>query len=137
MDIETPQSTTTTEYSISDLAAEFEITPRTLRWYETEGLLTPERRGSHRIYTGRDRTRLRLILRGKRIGLSLAEISEIIGMYAAPPGEAGQLRHLIGRIGERRDELRSRLDDVERTLRDLDEVERRAQERLDELDSAR
>lgn len=129
----TQQGLPATEYSISDLATEFGVTPRTLRWYEDEGLLSPLRRGTHRVYRQRDRTRLRLIMRGKRIGFSLAEIRDIIRMYDAKPGELGQLQLLIERIGERRQELLARLADVQRTLDDLDEVERRAQERLEEI----
>ena len=120
-------------YSISELSGEFDVTPRTLRWYESEGLLSPIREGTRRIYNGRDRTRVRLILRGKRIGLTLAEIRDIIEMYDAAPGEGGQLRHLIDRIGDRRTELQQRRDDIERTLRELDEVEARALLRLSEL----
>ncbi len=126
----------TTEYSISDLAAEFDVTPRTLRWYESEGMLSPERRGTRRVYTGRDRTRLRLILRGKRIGFTLAEIREIIDMYDAEPGERGQLQLLVDRIAGRRRQLEQRRHDIERTLVELDGVEARAKQRLSELASA-
>lgn len=123
-------------YTISDLASEFGITPRTLRWYEGEGLLRPERSGSHRVFSSRDRTRLRLILRGKRLGFSLSEIREIVDMYDAAPGERGQLDTLLRRIEEHRRDLSERLNDLRRTLADLDEVERRATERLAELDSS-
>ncbi len=121
------------EYSISDLSAEFDVTPRTLRWYESEGLLSPRRSGSRRIYDARDRTRLRLILRGKRIGFSLAEIGEIIDMYDAAMGERGQLELLLARIAERRGELEQRKADIDRTLAELDDVEGRARSRLSEL----
>lgn len=121
------------EFSISDLSNEFDVTPRTLRWYETEGLLRPGRRGTQRVYRTRDRTRLRLILRGKRIGFSLAEIREIVDMYDAAPGEQGQLELLMDRIADRRDELEARRSDIDRTLADLEEVERRARQRLTEL----
>jgi DNA-binding transcriptional MerR regulator len=127
------RDTSDSEYSISDLSAEFDITPRTLRWYETEGLLAPNRRGSRRIYTIRDRTRLRLILRGKRIGFSLADIHEIIDMYDAAPGEQGQLAALVARIEVKRDDLKRRHSDIERTLAELDDVEARARERLTQL----
>lgn len=125
-----------TTYTISDLAAEFGLTPRTLRWYEDEGLLRPERNGSHRVFTARDRTRLRLILRGKRLGFSLAEIREIVDMYDAAPGERGQLLTLLRRIEEHRTDLGARMHDLQRTLADLDEVEQRARHRLAELASA-
>jgi DNA-binding transcriptional MerR regulator len=124
-----------TTYSISDLAAEFGLTPRTLRWYEDEGLLRPERNGSHRVFSTRDRTRLRLILRGKRLGFSLAEIREIVEMYDAAPGERGQLLTLLRRIEEHRNDLGARMHDLQRTLADLDEVEQRARDRLGELAS--
>ncbi len=122
-------------YSISELAREFEVTTRTLRFYEDEGLLSPEREGSRRVYSMRDRTRLRLILRGKRIGFSLAEIGEIIDMYDTAPGEAGQLEHLIERIGVQRRELLARQAVIDRTLEDLARVEADARLRLDEIRS--
>ncbi len=127
MTIETPT------YSISELAAEFDVTTRTIRFYEDEGLISPTRDGQRRIFSGRDRTRLKLILRGKRIGFSLAEIREIIDMYDAHPGEAGQLRHLIERIQAQRAELEARRAVIDGTLADLANVERDAAERLGEL----
>lgn len=123
-----------TTYSITDLAREFGVTPRTLRWYEDEGLLDPERRGTHRVFSVRDRTRLLLILRGKRIGFSLAEIREIIDMYDAAPGEQGQLRTLLDRIEEHRRDLEARRNDIDRTLSDLSLVERKARTRLNQLE---
>lgn len=122
------------EYTISDLAAEFDVTTRTIRFYEAEGLISPTREGQRRVFSARDRTRLKLILRGKRIGFTLAEIREIIDMYDAAPGEAGQLRHLIDRIANQRAELEARRAVIEGTLRDLDEVERNAVRRLDQLE---
>ena len=86
-----PEST----WSIAELAAEFGVTLRTLRHYEELGLLSPERRGTTRVYHQRDRIRVELILRGKRLGFSLDEIATIVNMYDRPPGEAGQLRYLI------------------------------------------
>jgi DNA-binding transcriptional MerR regulator len=106
-----------------------------LRWYEDEGLLRPERNGSHRVFSTRDRTRLRLILRGKRLGFSLAEIREIVEMFDAAPGERGQLLILLRRIEEHRNDLGARMHDLQRTLADLDEVEQRARDRLGELAS--
>ncbi len=76
-------------YTITQLTQEFGITTRTLRFYETQGLITPQRRGRQRLYKPADRTRLKLILRGKRLGFSLTEISEIIGMYGKAPGRPG------------------------------------------------
>jgi DNA-binding transcriptional MerR regulator len=120
-------------YTISELAEEFDVTTRTIRFYEDEGLLSPHREGTRRIFHGRDRTRLRLILRGKRIGFSLADIREIIDMYDTAPGEAGQLEALLERIAAHREELAARQSVIERTLADLDEVEQDAQRRLAEL----
>jgi len=118
------------EYAIGDLAREFAVTTRTIRFYEDEGLLAPERRGQARIYHARDRVRLRLILRGKRLGFSLAEIREILDMYESEPGEAGQLRHLIDRIAERRAVLRRQRADIDQTLADMAAIEARCAERL-------
>lgn len=127
----------TREYAIGDLAREFNVTTRTIRFYEDEGLLAPERRGQARIYHARDRVRLRLILRGKRLGFSLAEIREILDMYESEPGEAGQLRHLIERIGERRAALQRQRADIDETLADMAAIEARCAERLASLAPAR
>ncbi len=109
-------------YSISELAREFEVTPRTIRFYEAEGLIAPLRDGQRRIYRPRDRVRLKLILRGKRIGFSLKEIAEIIDLYDAAPGEAGQLRTLLERIKGRRADLEQKRQDIEAALAHLDGV---------------
>lgn len=110
-------------FSIGDLAREFEVTPRTIRFYEDRGLLAPERRGQNRVYTGRDRVRLRLILRGKRLGFSISEIADILDLYDAPQGEVGQLDYFIGLIRERRESLRQQADDIRAVLAELDDVE--------------
>ncbi len=117
-------------YTITDLAREFGITTRTIRFYEAKGLLSPRRRGTTRLFRGRDRTRLRLILRGKRLGFSLAEIAEIIDMYDAEPGERGQLELLIRKIAERRRRLQRQQRDIAATLADLERVEARCRRRL-------
>ena len=93
-------------WSITSLAEEFGVTLRTLRHYEDVGLITPERRGTTRVFHARDRIRLRLILRGKRLGFSLPEIRTIVNMYDEQPGEAGQLQYLLDQIDVRRAELR-------------------------------
>lgn len=121
-------------YGITELTREFGVSTRTIRFYEDEGMLHPVRDGRHRLFHPRDRTRLKLILRGKRLGLSLAEIREIIDMYDARPGEAGQLNLLIGKIADRRDDLVQKQRDIEKTLKELDEVERDCRARLSELD---
>ncbi|MBD8875463.1 MULTISPECIES: MerR family transcriptional regulator [Stappiaceae] len=120
-------------YTITQLTQEFAITTRTLRFYEAQGLLSPQRRGRQRLYTPADRTRLKLILRGKRLGFSLAEISEIIEMYGKAPGEPGQLRLLMQKISDRRAELLEKRRDLEHALNDLDEVEAGCRVRMKEL----
>lgn len=120
-------------WSITDLAEEYGVTLRTIRFYEDRGLLTPERRGTTRIFHPRDRVRLGLILRGRRLGFSLGEIATIVDMYDAEPGEAGQLRYLLEQIDVRRTELEQRRKDIEETLAELDEVERRCREDLEAL----
>jgi DNA-binding transcriptional MerR regulator len=120
----------TERYSITDLAREFDITTRTIRFYEDEGLLTPERQGQTRIYRPRDRTRLRLILRGKRLGFSLKEIAEIIDLYDSEPGEIAQLSHFLEKIAERRSALARQREDIDIILAELDTVEAQCRSRL-------
>lgn len=120
-------------YTITQLTQEFDITTRTLRFYEAQGLVSPTRRGRQRLYTPGDRTRIKLILRGKRLGFSLNEIKEMIEMYGSAPGEAGQLRLLLDRIAARRAELLEKQRDIELTLLELDEVEAGAHDRMAEL----
>lgn len=122
-----------TYFTITQLTQEFGVTTRTLRFYEAEGFLKPVRRGRQRLYRPGDRTRLKLILRGKRLGFSLAEIRDIITMYDKAPGESGQLSLLIARIEGRREELLAKRRDIDVTLAELDEVERGARARLDQL----
>jgi DNA-binding transcriptional MerR regulator len=121
-------------YSIGELARMFEVTPRTIRFYEQEGLLTPERRGQARIYHDKDRVRLKLTLRGKRLGFSLAEIREVVTMYdAMPDGDARQLRRLLELLTEKRHNLERQLEDIRLMHRELDDVETRAREALEGL----
>ena len=121
-------------WTVGELAEELGITTRTLRFYEAEGLITPARAGSARIYNHRDRTRLRLILRGKRLGMSLSEIREIVDMYdGAASSERRQLETLLARLGEITEDLRARQRDLARTLREVAEVAAQCQERLDQL----
>ncbi len=124
-------------FSIGDLAREFAVTTRTIRYYEDEGLLAPRRDGRTRIYSPRDRVRLRLILRGKRLGFSLADIREILDMYESDPGEAGQLRHLMDKIDGRRAVMERQRDDIDQTLADMDAIAARCAERLDALGSGK
>jgi DNA-binding transcriptional MerR regulator len=120
-------------WSIAELATEYDVTLRTIRFYEDRGLLTPERRGTTRVYHPRDRIRLSLILRGKRLGFSLDEIAKIVDMYDAEPGEEGQLVYLLDQITHRRAELEQRRRDIEETLNDLAEVEARCRADLASL----
>jgi len=110
-------------YSISDLANEFSITTRTIRFYEEKGYLSPKREGTRRVYSSPDRTSLRLILRGKRLGLTLDETAELIKMYGSPRGNRTQLEKFILRIGEKRTELERKKRDLEVMMNDLQSVE--------------
>ncbi|RVK64605.1 MerR family DNA-binding transcriptional regulator [Sinorhizobium meliloti] len=104
-------------YSITELTREFGISTRTLRFYEDEGLIHPERRGRTRLFRPADRHLIKEILRGRRIGFTIAEIREIIQVYKDPPGEMGQLQLLIKRVEEKREDLRQKRKDIEDTLR--------------------
>ena len=116
-------STVIVEYSISDLCKEFDITTRTIRHYEDLGLLSPSRRGQSRVYTPSDRTRLRLILRGKRLGLSLEDSRQIIDMYEPGKTNINQLNTLIDAIRVQRTKLNQQLDDISKLLKDLNDAE--------------
>ena len=121
-------------YSIGDLASEFEVTTRTIRFYEEKGLLEPRREGTRRVYSPTDRTRLRLILRGKRLGLSLDESAEIIRMYGTPGNNRRQLELLFSRIQEKRAALLRQQSDLQATLNELAEAERQCCVALDKLE---
>lgn len=121
-------------YSIRELASEFSVTPRTIRFYEEKGYLNPSRDGTRRIYSSPERTKLRLILRGKRLGLSLDETAELISMYGSAQGNRQQLEKFLLRIAEKRRELESRQRDLEVTLNDLKSVEEQCQLALAEYD---
>ncbi len=120
-------------YTITELTKEFGISTRTIRFYEDEGLIKPVRRGRTRLFRPVDRGLLKLILRGKRLGFSIAEIREIINIYKTPPGEAGQLRLLISKVKERREELYQKRRDIEETLGELDNAEEACLARMAEL----
>ena len=122
-------------YTISDLAKEFEVTPRALRLYEESGLLEPKRDGQKRIYSERDRVRLRLIIRGKRIGCSLAEVKELFDMYDSSPGEAGQIKRLLEKLEERKQALELQRSELALSLADIEQIEQRALETLRELEN--
>jgi DNA-binding transcriptional MerR regulator len=125
-----PESQT---YSIGDLARAFQVTTRTIRFYEDKGLLNPARQGMRRIYSQRDLVRMRLVLRGKRLGFSLDEIADIIDMYDTDPGEIGQLRYMLGRLAGQRRILLQQQRDLEQTLSELDQIEAQCRRRLGEM----
>ena len=107
------------EFTIRELAEEFDITTRTLRFYEEKGLLNPSRSGQVRHYSAADRTRLRLILRGKRLGLTLDESRDIIDMYQPSGSNQAQLESLIAKIEEKQIQLENQKRDIDATLEDL------------------
>jgi DNA-binding transcriptional MerR regulator len=114
-----------TTYSISDLARELDITTRAIRFYEEQGMLAPERRGLERIYSARDKVSLKLILRGKRIGFSLAECRELIELYDPRGDNQKQLNTMLGKIAERRQQLEQQLLDIQQMQLELDTAEER------------
>ena len=117
-------------YSISDLATEFDVTPRTLRFYEEKGLLEPTRSGQNRRYSGADRTRLILVLRGKTLGLSLQESAELIGMYDPSSNNKAQLSRLIEKIQTRKAQLVAQKLELEQMIDDLDAWEQRSRKSM-------
>jgi DNA-binding transcriptional MerR regulator len=131
MSIPLPRACPRAEYSIGELSREFDVTTRTIRFYEDQGLLVPRRERRNRIYTPRDRVRLKLILRGKRLGFSLREIRDMLEMYDAPQGEIGQLRYFIERMRERREDLERQRADIEQVLGELDALQARCRDILD------
>jgi DNA-binding transcriptional MerR regulator len=121
-------------WTVGELAEDLGVTTRTLRHYEAEGLVTPRRSGHNRVYTVRDRARLRLILRGRRFGMSLAECREIVDMYdGAGSSEQRQLTTLLGRLDEVAADLERRADDLRRTLSEVNDVAAQCRRRLAEL----
>lgn len=119
-----PASQTKT-YNISDLAQEFDITTRTIRFYEEKGLLSPQRSAGNRVYSGADRIKLKLILRGKRLGFTLTESRDIIEMYDPSQDNTEQLQKMIGVIRNKRKHLEQQLLDVEGMMLDLRDSEER------------
>ena len=115
----------TEQYSIRDLAEEFQVTTRTLRFYEEKGLLQPSREKQSRLYNAADRTRLKLILRGKRLGFTLEESSQIISMYDPTAGNKKQIQSLVEKIREKKDILKQQQKDLKLMLLDLDGYEKR------------
>jgi DNA-binding transcriptional MerR regulator len=116
--------------TISELASEFGITTRALRFYEEKGLLSPQRQGQKRLFSAADRVRLDLILRGKRIGLTLEESRDIIEMYEPGQNNSEQLNLLLGKVNQRRTLLQTQLQDIQHMLSELDDVQQRCENAL-------
>lgn len=117
-------------FTISDLAREFALTTRAIRFYEDEGLLAPRRSGRSRIYGERERVRIKLILRGKRLGLTLSEIRELLDLYQTTRSERPQLLKFLQVLGERRAMLRQQQEDIAIVLAEIDSLERQCRKRL-------
>ena len=120
-------------FSISELAREFDITTRSIRFYEDQGLLNPAREGQTRIYSKQDRVRLKLTLRGKRLGSSLAEIRELFDLYDADKSSRTQLQTMLGLVEEKRETLQQQMEDIRMVLLELDAAEQRCQQALSQL----
>lgn len=120
-------------YSIGELSKEFDVTPRAIRFYEEQGLLAPKRAGLTRIYDYKDRIRLKLILRGKRLGFSLAETKTLFALYDRNENSHAQLEAMLMMTHEKRAKLIQQLQDIQMLMQELDEVEQRCQEELNEL----
>ena len=118
------------EFSISELAREFDVTPRAIRFYEDQGLITPRREGQRRVYTARDRTRLKLTLRGKRLGLTLSEIRELIDMYEPGRDERPQLERFLSVLESHKASLLQQRADLEAQLAELEAFEKRVRKQL-------
>lgn len=117
-------------FTITDLAREFGLTTRAIRFYEDQGLLHPRRVGRSRIYANRDRVRLKLTLRGKRLGLSLSEIGELLDMYDAAKGGRGQLERFLEVLQKRRTALEQQREDIEAVLSEISSFEQQCHELL-------
>ncbi len=115
---------TNSTWTISELAHEFSITPRTIRFYEDQGIVSPTRDGRTRVYHPRDRTRLKLALRGKRLGLQLTEILSLIDMYDGPGASIAQLEHYLHVLGQHRDALKRQRQDIDLTLKEIAQQEK-------------
>jgi len=121
-------------YTISELAREFDLTTRAIRFYEDCGLLSPQRSGRNRVYSARDRTRLKLTLRGKRLGLTLAEVKELVDMYESPRDTQPQLRKFLAVLGVHRAQLEQQMADLSITLDEVRAHEKEARRLLVEGD---
>jgi DNA-binding transcriptional MerR regulator len=116
--------------SIGDLARELDVTPRAIRFYEDEGLLSPRREGSRRVYSKRDYVRLKLILRGKRLGFSLAEVREMLELYDSAPDETPQLEKFVAALAARREHLERQREEIDEALEEIRGFERQSKKLL-------
>ena len=123
-------------YGIAELAREFNVTTRTIRFYEDKGLLSPERQGQRRVYSPRDRVRLRLIMRGKRLGFSLSEIRQMIDLYDDDPSEVAQLKLFLEKIRERQAVLSQQQVDIAAIVSELDKLESESMKLLSAKEAA-
>ena len=122
---------TAVSYSIGELAKEFDITTRSIRFYEDQGLILPTRKGQTRIYNQRDKVRLKLILRGKRLGFSLAETGRLFELYDADKSSATQLNTIMDLIAQKKDDLNQQLEDIQAVLIELTGLQKNCQDALD------
>ncbi|WP_077284857.1 MerR family transcriptional regulator [Cognaticolwellia aestuarii] len=122
-------------YSIGELAREFDITTRSIRFYEDQGLILPTRKGQTRIYNQRDRVRLKLILRGKRLGFSLAETGRLFELYDADKSSATQLKTIMDLIANKKNDLNQQLEDIQAVLIELTGLEKNCQNALASIDT--
>lgn len=120
-------------YSIGELAKEFDITPRSIRFYEEQGLLSPERSGQTRIYHNKDRVRLKLILRGKRLGFSLAETKTLFNLYDSNQNSLAQNEVILDMIALKRASMHQQLEDIQMLMNELDDLESRCRLELEQL----
>jgi len=123
------------KYSISDLSKEFDITTRSIRFYEDQGLISPARKGQTRIYNQRDKVRLKLILRGKRLGFSLAETGRLFELYDVDKTSAKQLISIMKLINDKKNDLKQQLDDINEVLIELNDLEDNCQKTLTSLET--
>ncbi len=121
------------KYSISELSKEFDITTRSIRFYEDQGLITPARKGQTRIYNQRDKVRLKLILRGKRLGFSLAEVGRLFELYDVDKTSAKQLSSMMSLISDKKNDLKQQLEDINAVLIELNDLEDNCKNILDKL----
>lgn len=126
-----------TIYSIGELAKEFDITTRSIRFYEDQGLLAPQRQGQTRLYTNKDRVRLKLILRGKRLGFSLSETKNLFDLYDMENSSARQLHTVLTLIDDKKASLKQQLEDIKVLLVELGNLEERCRDELAEIEASK